>query len=86
MQQLTVAGLQLEYRDFPATRHGGPTLLLLHDRHRVITLIIGVDEQEVRTVSGLNRAREQHSGNCSLRQASGKKFNPFHFGFPYFYI
>ncbi len=31
MQQLTVAGLQLEYRDFPATRHGGPTLLLLHE-------------------------------------------------------
>jgi len=31
MKHLTVNGLRLEYRDFPATQDGRPTLLLLHE-------------------------------------------------------
>ena len=31
MKHLVVAGLRLEYRDYPATAAGRPTLLLLHE-------------------------------------------------------
>ena len=38
MRHIVVAGLKLEYRDFPATAEGRPTLLLLHEGLGCVTM------------------------------------------------
>ncbi len=38
MKHIVVSGLKLEYRDYPATREGRPTLMLLHEGLGCVTM------------------------------------------------